>query len=101
MDTVGIAKKEGKEQDVAVWCFFKACGLCSVSGWLYDYTQTYDCSFYLAGACYLLSSISLFFEPLARRWKAKREAKALARETDCKTNGTFISEAAHNGLARP
>ncbi|XP_033907500.2 monocarboxylate transporter 5 [Acipenser ruthenus] len=71
------------------------------AGWLYDYTQTYDCSFYLAGACYLLSSISLFFEPLARRWKAKREAEALARETDCKTNGTFISEAAHNGLARP
>ncbi|XP_041083776.1 monocarboxylate transporter 5-like isoform X1 [Polyodon spathula] len=71
------------------------------AGWLYDYTQTYDCSFYLAGACYLLSSISLFLEPLARRWKAKREAEGVAGETDCKTNGSLFSEAAHNGLARP
>uniref|UniRef100_A0A4W6CKI5 Solute carrier family 16 member 4 n=1 Tax=Lates calcarifer TaxID=8187 RepID=A0A4W6CKI5_LATCA len=40
-----------------------------LAGFLYDYTQTYDCSFYLAGLCYLLSSLSLFMEPLAQRWK--------------------------------
>lgn len=38
-------------------------------GWLYDYTQTYTGSYYFSGACYLLSSVSLFFVPLAERWK--------------------------------
>ncbi|XP_039604468.1 monocarboxylate transporter 5 [Polypterus senegalus] len=47
------------------------------AGWLYDYTQTYDCSFYLAGVCFLLSSISLFFEPLASRWKARKNLETL------------------------
>ncbi|XP_029084274.1 monocarboxylate transporter 5 isoform X3 [Monodon monoceros] len=40
-----------------------------LAGWLYDYTQTYTGSFYLSGICYLLSSVSLFFVPLAERWK--------------------------------
>ncbi|XDV49052.1 hypothetical protein PO909_018376 [Leuciscus waleckii] len=44
-----------------------------LAGFLYDYTQTYDCSFYLAGSCYLLSSVSLFLEPLARRWQARKK----------------------------
>uniref|UniRef100_A0A4W6CFX3 Solute carrier family 16 member 4 n=1 Tax=Lates calcarifer TaxID=8187 RepID=A0A4W6CFX3_LATCA len=44
-----------------------------LAGFLYDYTQTYDCSFYLAGLCYLLSSLSLFMEPLAQRWKARKK----------------------------
>ncbi|XFF98664.1 hypothetical protein AB1E19_002289 [Capra hircus] len=40
-----------------------------LAGWLYDYTQTYTGSYYFSGACYLLSSVSLFFVPLAERWK--------------------------------
>ena len=59
-------------------------------GFLYDYTQTYDCSFYLAGVCYLLSSVSLFLEPVARRWqsrKTRREARDV--DTSWKTNGCF------------
>ncbi|XP_018597325.1 monocarboxylate transporter 5 isoform X1 [Scleropages formosus] len=44
-----------------------------LAGFLYDYTQTYDCSFYLAGVCYLLSSVSLFLEPLARRRQAQSQ----------------------------
>uniref|UniRef100_A0A8C0CVZ4 Solute carrier family 16 member 4 n=1 Tax=Balaenoptera musculus TaxID=9771 RepID=A0A8C0CVZ4_BALMU len=40
-----------------------------LAGWLYDYTQTYTGSFYFSGICYLLSSVSLFFVPLAERWK--------------------------------
>uniref|UniRef100_H3DCE0 Solute carrier family 16 member 4 n=1 Tax=Tetraodon nigroviridis TaxID=99883 RepID=H3DCE0_TETNG len=44
-----------------------------LAGFLYDYTQTYDCSFYLAGLCYLLSSLSLFMEPLAQRWKTRNK----------------------------
>ncbi|GAB5575352.1 monocarboxylate transporter 12 isoform X1 [Prionailurus iriomotensis] len=41
----------------------------SIRGWLYDYTQTYTGSFYFSGTCYLLSSVSFFFVPLAERWK--------------------------------
>ncbi|XP_012607058.2 monocarboxylate transporter 5 isoform X1 [Microcebus murinus] len=40
-----------------------------IAGWLYDYTQTYTGSFYFSGICYLLSSVSFFFVPLAERWK--------------------------------
>ncbi|XP_008702258.1 monocarboxylate transporter 5 isoform X1 [Ursus maritimus] len=40
-----------------------------IAGWLYDHTQTYAGSFYFSGTCFLLSSISLFFVPLAERWK--------------------------------
>ncbi|KAM6455772.1 monocarboxylate transporter 5 [Liasis olivaceus] len=42
-----------------------------IAGWLYDYTQTYACSFILAGICFLVSSISLFLEPLAQKWRQK------------------------------
>ncbi|XP_048854536.1 monocarboxylate transporter 5 isoform X3 [Brienomyrus brachyistius] len=44
-----------------------------LAGFLYDYTQTYDCSFYLAGVCYLLSSVSLFLEPLAQKWQEQKK----------------------------
>ncbi|XP_007975823.1 monocarboxylate transporter 5 isoform X1 [Chlorocebus sabaeus] len=40
-----------------------------IAGWLYDYTQTYNGSFYFSGICYLLSSVSFFFVPLAERRK--------------------------------
>ncbi|TSW62360.1 Monocarboxylate transporter 5 [Bagarius yarrelli] len=48
-----------------------------LAGFLYDYTQTYDCSFYLAGVCYLLSSVSLFLEPLAQHWQARKKQQDL------------------------
>ncbi|CAI5647354.1 monocarboxylate transporter 5 [Oreochromis niloticus] len=69
-----------------------------LAGFLYDYTQTYDCSFYLAGLCYLLSSLSLFMEPLAQRWKAKRKlSQAKRAESSCKTNGCFTPDRLQNG----
>uniref|UniRef100_A0A8C6INH1 Solute carrier family 16 (monocarboxylic acid transporters), member 4 n=1 Tax=Mus spicilegus TaxID=10103 RepID=A0A8C6INH1_MUSSI len=43
-----------------------------IAGWIYDYTQTYTGSFYFSGTCYILSSVSLFFVPLAERWKRKQ-----------------------------
>nr|XP_034357000.1 monocarboxylate transporter 5 isoform X6 [Arvicanthis niloticus] len=43
-----------------------------IAGWIYDYTQTYTGSFYFSGTCYILSSVSLFFVPLAERWKCKQ-----------------------------
>eukprot|EP00063_Salmo_salar_P028023 XP_014002858.1 PREDICTED: monocarboxylate transporter 5-like isoform X1 [Salmo salar] len=61
-----------------------------LAGFLYDYTQTYDCSFYLAGGCYLLSSVSLFLEPVARRWQSRRKRReARNADTSWKTNGCF------------
>ncbi|XP_042539707.1 monocarboxylate transporter 5 [Dipodomys spectabilis] len=43
-----------------------------LAGWLHDHTQTYTGSFYFSGTCYLLSSVSFFFIPLAERWKSKQ-----------------------------
>ncbi|XP_027957774.1 monocarboxylate transporter 5 isoform X3 [Eumetopias jubatus] len=40
-----------------------------IAGWLYDHTRTYTGSFYFSGICFLLSSVSLFFVPLAERRK--------------------------------
>uniref|UniRef100_A0A8C4HGZ4 Solute carrier family 16 member 4 n=1 Tax=Dicentrarchus labrax TaxID=13489 RepID=A0A8C4HGZ4_DICLA len=71
-----------------------------LAGFLYDYTQTYDCSFYLAGLCYLLSSVSLFLEPLAQRWKARNKLTRDKRaESSCKTNGCFTPDRLQNGAA--
>ncbi|XP_054628531.1 monocarboxylate transporter 5 isoform X2 [Dunckerocampus dactyliophorus] len=70
-----------------------------LAGFLYDYTQTYDCSFYLAGLCYLLSSVSLFMEPLAQRWRArKRLTRAKRAQNSCKTNGCFTPDRLQNGV---
>lgn len=69
-----------------------------LAGFLYDYTQTYDCSFYLAGLCYLLSSLSLFMEPLAQRWKARRTVQTPKPESSsCRTNGCFTPDRPQNG----
>ncbi|XP_029290803.1 monocarboxylate transporter 5 [Cottoperca gobio] len=69
-----------------------------LAGFLYDYTQTYDCSFYLAGLCYLLSSLSLFLEPLAQRWKARNKVtQTTIAESSCKTNGCFAPDRLQNG----
>ncbi|XP_021573455.1 monocarboxylate transporter 5 isoform X6 [Carlito syrichta] len=63
-------------------CFFAGMAVLSgppIAGWIYDYTQTYNGSFYFSGICYLLSSVSYFFVPLAERWK-----NSLARrKEDC------------------
>lgn len=70
-----------------------------LAGFLYDYTQTYDCSFYLAGLCYLLSSLSLFLEPLAQRWKARRKIHTAKPESgSCRTNGCFTPDRPQNGV---
>ncbi|KAM3872370.1 monocarboxylate transporter 5 [Diretmus argenteus] len=70
-----------------------------LAGFLYDYTQTYDCSFYLAGVCYLLSSVSLFMEPLAQRWQARNQlAQTQRAESSWKANGCFTPDPPHNGV---
>lgn len=69
-----------------------------LAGFLYDYTQTYDCSFYLAGACYLLSSVSLFLEPLARRWQARKKRLETTSEELMWNNGCFCPVPQRNGV---
>lgn len=69
-----------------------------LAGFLYDYTQTYDCSFYLAGVCYLLSSISLFLEPLARRWQARKERLETLNQELMWSNGCFCPAPQRNGV---
>ncbi|XP_056116968.1 monocarboxylate transporter 5 [Rhinichthys klamathensis goyatoka] len=69
-----------------------------LAGFLYDYTQTYDCSFYLAGACYLLSSVSLFLEPLARRWQARKKRLETMSEELMWNNGCFCPAPQRNGV---
>ncbi|XP_076015352.1 monocarboxylate transporter 5 [Genypterus blacodes] len=61
-----------------------------LAGFLYDYTQTYDCSFYLAGFCYLLSSVSLFMEPLAQRWKARKLDQLETAEGGCRPTAALV-----------
>ncbi|XP_034028164.1 monocarboxylate transporter 5 [Thalassophryne amazonica] len=69
-----------------------------LAGFLYDYTQTYNCSFFLAGLCYLLSSVSLFMEPLAQHWKARmKRTNARKTESKCWTNGCFTPSGLQNG----
>ncbi|XP_051950382.1 monocarboxylate transporter 5 [Xyrauchen texanus] len=69
-----------------------------LAGFLYDYTQTYDCSFYLAGVCYLLSSVSLFLEPVARRWQARKKQLETLNEELISSNGCFCPVPQRNGV---
>lgn len=69
-----------------------------LAGFLYDYTQTYDCSFYLAGVCYLLSSVSLFLEPLARRWQARKKRLETLNQELMWSNGCFCPAPQRNGV---
>ncbi|KAM9004840.1 monocarboxylate transporter 5 isoform X2 [Sarcophilus harrisii] len=46
-----------------------------IAGWLYDRTETYVYSFIFSGTCFLLSSVPLFFMPLATKW-VKRTTKS-------------------------
>ncbi|XP_066500683.1 monocarboxylate transporter 5 [Hoplias malabaricus] len=69
-----------------------------LAGFLYDYTQTYDCSFYLAGVCYLLSSVSLFLEPLAQRWHARKKRQELLTTELMWSNGCFCPVPQRNGV---
>ncbi|XP_046728071.1 monocarboxylate transporter 5 isoform X2 [Silurus meridionalis] len=69
-----------------------------LAGFLYDYTQTYDCSFYLAGACYLLSSVSLFLEPLAQHWQTRKKQHELLNKELGWSAGCSCPASQRNGV---
>ncbi|XP_062961875.1 monocarboxylate transporter 5 [Cynocephalus volans] len=72
---VDLSKNSGVHRFLGFAGFFAGMAVLSgppVAGLLYDYTQTYTGSFYFSGTCYLLSSVSFFFVPLAERWKNKQ-----------------------------
>ncbi|KFP32198.1 Monocarboxylate transporter 5, partial [Colius striatus] len=72
VDLVGVEKLHSYLGFASFFAGITAVGGPPLAGWLYDYTQTYACSFLFAGACALISPISFFFEPLAQKWKLKK-----------------------------
>ncbi|XP_041577158.2 monocarboxylate transporter 5 isoform X2 [Taeniopygia guttata] len=72
VDLVGVEKLHSYLGFAAFFAGIAAMGGPPLAGWLYDYTQTYVCSFLFAGACALISPISFFFEPTAQKWKLKK-----------------------------
>ncbi|NWV09303.1 MOT5 protein, partial [Ptilonorhynchus violaceus] len=72
VDLVGVEKLHSYLGFAAFFAGIAAMGGPPLAGWLYDYTQTYVCSFLFAGACALLSPISFCFEPAAQKWKLKK-----------------------------
>ncbi|NXG52428.1 MOT5 protein, partial [Psilopogon haemacephalus] len=72
VDLVGVEKLHSYLGFAAFFAGFAAIGGPPLAGWLYDYTQTYACSFLFAGACALLSPLSFFLEPAAQKWKLKK-----------------------------
>ncbi|NXA39598.1 MOT5 protein, partial [Eudromia elegans] len=72
VDLVGVEKLHSYLGFSAFFAGIAAIGGPPLTGWLYDYTQTYVCSFLFAGACALISPVSFFFEPLAQKWKLKK-----------------------------
>ncbi|NXB67582.1 MOT5 protein, partial [Struthidea cinerea] len=72
VDLVGVEKLHSYLGFAAFFAGIAAMGGPPLAGWLYDYTQTYVCSFLFAGACALISPISFFFEPSAQKWKQKK-----------------------------
>ncbi|XP_014808381.1 PREDICTED: monocarboxylate transporter 5 [Calidris pugnax] len=72
VDLVGVQNLHSYLGFAAFFAGIAAVGGPPLAGWLYDYTQTYVCSFLFAGACALLSPLSFFFEPWAQKWKLKK-----------------------------
>ncbi|XP_067908133.1 monocarboxylate transporter 5-like [Heterodontus francisci] len=82
VDFIGIHRLQ---KGLGLFQFFVGIG-CLIgppaAGALHDFTKNYDASFQLAGSCYFVSSLVLFFVPLAER-KLSKEAKKKVLE-DCK-----------------
>ncbi|XP_005142239.2 monocarboxylate transporter 5 [Melopsittacus undulatus] len=74
VDLVGVQNLHSYLGFAAFFAGIAAVGGPPLAGWLYDYTQTYVCSFLFAGACALIAPISFFFEPSAQKWKLKRSS---------------------------
>ncbi|XP_065554087.1 monocarboxylate transporter 5 isoform X1 [Lathamus discolor] len=72
VDLVGVQNLHSYLGFAAFFAGIAAVGGPPLAGWLYDYTQTYVCSFLFAGGCALISPISFFFEPSAQKWKLKK-----------------------------
>ncbi|NWI87732.1 MOT5 protein, partial [Pitta sordida] len=72
VDLVGLEKLHSYLGFAAFFAGIAAVGGPPLAGWLHDHTQTYVCSFFLAGSCSLLAPISFFFEPWAQGWKRNK-----------------------------
>ncbi|XP_073176263.1 monocarboxylate transporter 5 isoform X3 [Lepidochelys kempii] len=75
VDLVGVPRLHSSLGFASFFAGIAAIAGPPIAGWLYDYTQTYACSFFFAGTCYLIAPISFFFEPSAHKWKLRKEAE--------------------------
>uniref|UniRef100_A0A4W3J4V7 Solute carrier family 16 member 4 n=1 Tax=Callorhinchus milii TaxID=7868 RepID=A0A4W3J4V7_CALMI len=92
VDLVGVTRVRSS---LGFSMFFAGIGCLTgppAAGWLYDYTLSYDCSFYLAGGCYILSSVSIFLEPTARRYKARKQAETTMVKPEPIPNKGYLVE---------
>ncbi|NXK43025.1 MOT5 protein, partial [Piprites chloris] len=72
VDLVGVEKLHSYLGFAAFFAGIAAIGGPPLAGWLYDRTQTYACSFLLAGGCALASPLPFCLEPRAQEWKLRR-----------------------------
>ncbi|NXP25830.1 MOT5 protein, partial [Scytalopus superciliaris] len=72
VDLVGVDKLHSYLGFAAFFAGIAAIGGPPLAGWLYDYTQTYVCSFLLAGGCALISPLPFCLEPWARHWRLQK-----------------------------
>ncbi|XP_051890708.1 monocarboxylate transporter 5 [Pristis pectinata] len=101
VDLVGVTKVR---ISLGFSMFFAGIGCLTgppAAGWLYDYTRTYDCSFYLAGICYILSAVPLFLEPTARRYKTKKQAETQTVKMETIPNVACIAERQNGQIIVP
>ncbi|KAM7171403.1 monocarboxylate transporter 5 isoform 3-T4 [Macrochelys suwanniensis] len=73
VDLVGVPRLHSSLGFASFFAGIAAIAGPPIAGWLYDYTQTYACSFFFAGTCYLIAPISFFFEPSVHKWKLRKE----------------------------
>jgi len=62
----------------SVWCYRKVLWLIDCicvwyAGWLYDISDSYDNSFYMMGACIIVSGAMLYPIPFIQRWRLRHE----------------------------
>ncbi|XP_041046809.1 monocarboxylate transporter 5-like isoform X2 [Carcharodon carcharias] len=80
VDFIGIHRLQ---QGMGLFQFFVGLG-CLVgppaAGALYDFTKDYNASFQLAGSCYFVAFLVLFFVPLAERKQSKEAKKRIMED---------------------
>ncbi|XP_072929004.1 monocarboxylate transporter 5-like [Hemitrygon akajei] len=91
---VDFIGNHGIQKGIGLFQFFLGIG-CLIgppaAGALHDFTKNYDASFQLAGSCYFLSFLILFFVPLAERKLSKEANKRIKDDSSCLAEEDVVS----------